>query len=186
MRHARSFAIVAVIAVSLTACSGSDSDGAGAGPAVSATDWTKAVCTSLVDWQGAITSRQSSFTPDATDLDALKQGWLDFLDGVLEDTDVMLGEVEGAGVPDVDGGSDAAVALVDAMTGLRGSFQSLRDRSAELPTADATAFSEQLQTLLADLQSDLEGMGTSIEGMQDIAELDAAFKDDPACASLQG
>jgi hypothetical protein len=141
-------------------------------------------CTALTDWSSAIQARQGSFNPNASDLESLKQSWIDFLDGVNEDTDTMLETLHGLGTPDVADGEQTATTVIEALTTLGTSFKDLRDQSAKLPTTSPAAFTQQFQTLLTTFQSDVGSFGTSFEQLQS-DELESAFSASPECAPLQ-
>ncbi len=141
-------------------------------------------CSAVSDWTDAITRRQASFNTDTTDLATLKQGWLDFLDGVSEDSDAMLAKLQDLGSPDVPNGQQMASSLSDALTSLVASFKDLRDKSADLPTTSPTAFTQQFQALLTKFQSDASSFGDSFDQLQS-SELESAFSAAPACAPLK-
>jgi uncharacterized protein YoxC len=141
-------------------------------------------CGAVTDWSDSIQQRQSGFNPDTSDLDAMKQSWLDFLDGVNEDTDAMLAKLHALGTPDVPNGEETVSAVIDALEEFGASFKDLRDASADLPTTSPAEFTAKFQELLQSFQSDVSSFGDSFDQLQS-GELDSAFSAAPACAPLQ-
>jgi hypothetical protein len=184
---------LAVAVLVLTGCSGgssssgeggSSSSSSSSAATMSASDFMAGFCTALTDWSSAIQARQGTFTPDTNDLESLKQNWLDFLDGVNEDTDTMLERLHGLGTPDVADGEETAATVIEALTTLGTSFKDLRDQSAQLPTTSPAAFTQQFQTLLTTFQSDVGSFGTSFEQLHG-DELESAFSSSPECGPLR-
>jgi uncharacterized protein YoxC len=160
------------------------STSAASGATTSANDFMAGLCGALTDWSDAIRQRQGSFTPDTDDVESLKQSWLNFLDGVNEDTDAMLVKLHDLGTPDVPNGEQTVTRVIDALEMLGASFQDLRDRSADLPTTSPAAFTQQFGTLLTSFQNDVSSFGDSFDKLQS-DELESAFSAAPACAPLQ-
>jgi hypothetical protein len=164
--------------------SSSSSSSSSSAGTVSANDFMAAFCGALTDWSQAITQRQGAFKPDTADLDALKQSWLDFLDGVNDETDAMLAKVHDLGTPDVPNGEQTVSTVIDALESLGASFKDLRDRSADLPTTSPAEFTQRFQTLLTSFQSDASTFGQRFDQLPS-DELETAFSSAPACAPLQ-
>jgi uncharacterized protein YoxC len=163
---------------------GASTSATSSGATTSANDFMAGFCGALTDWSDAIRQRQGSFTPDTDDIESLKQSWLDFLDGVNEDTDAMLAKLHDLGTPDVPNGEETVTKVIDALETLGASFQDLRDRSADLPTTSSAAFTQQFGTLLTSFQNDVSSFGDSFDKLQS-DELESAFSAAPACAPLQ-
>jgi uncharacterized protein YoxC len=163
---------------------GASTSATSSGATTSANDFMAGFCGALTDWSDAIRQRQGSFTPDTDDIESLKQSWLDFLDGVNEDTDAMLAKLHDLGTPDVPNGEETVTKVIDALETLGASFQDLRDRSADLPTTSPAAFTQQFGTLLTSFRNDVSSFGDSFDKLQS-DELESAFSAAPACAPLQ-
>jgi hypothetical protein len=151
----------------------------------SAADYAKGLCTALTSWAQDVQTSGTSFDPSGTDLETIKQQWLDFLDGVIATTDSMLTEIQNLGTPDVPGAEDAINQLTTAFQGMRDSFQSLRDQSADLPTSNRSEFTTKFQTLVSDFQTNISNLGQAFSNISN-DDLDKAFQDEPACSSVAG
>jgi hypothetical protein len=152
---------------------------------VSAADYAKGLCAALTSWAQDVQTSGTNFDPSGTDLETIKQQWLDFLDGVIATTDSMLTEIQNLGTPDVPGAEDAINQLTTAFQGMRDSFHSLRDQSADLPTSNRSEFTTRFQTLVSDFQTNISNLGQAFSNISN-DELDKAFQDEPACSSVAG
>ena len=191
--------LAAVLAVVLLAgaCSSNSSSGTAGGPTsaetggtqpaqvLSAEEYVKDACTAMTDWLAAIQARSADISNlPSGDAEAAKSAVLDFLDGVIADTDSMVSTVDGLGPPDVTDGAAAHDALVNVLSDIRDIFQGARDDLDALSTSDPQAFAEALAQIGNDISSSSSSVGSAFQDFQN-AELDAAFGAEPACASLQ-
>jgi hypothetical protein len=193
-RFIRLAAVLLLVALA-GACGGSDSSttptsGETSGGSVpegssSAEEYATGTCTAISGWIDAITARASDLSDVPPDATAGQEVMLDFLDGVLDDTDSMISEVEGLGVPDVDEGEAASTALLSALNQVRDLYQGLRDSVADLDTSDPTAFGAALTELSTGLDSGSGDVGSALEQFQG-GDLAATFQATPACAALTG
>jgi hypothetical protein len=184
-----------VAALALTACgangsSSTSSSSASTSSSSSAATGTAAefmtgFCSALTDWNDAIQQRSSNFSPDQSNLDALKQSWLDFLDGVNQDTDAMLQEVRALPTPDVPNGSATVSTVLDALEGLGQSFKDLRQESADLPTTSPAEFTQKFQTLVQEFQTKVGDFGSAFQDLQSDQSMESAFSAAPECAALK-
>ena len=199
MIRARSVRVAAVLAfvVLAGACSKSSSsttagpasgDATSSSPAASAPSaaaYVKDACTAMTDWLTAIQTRAGDLSSiSGGDVAAAKTAMLDFLDGVLTDTDTMVSTVEGLGAPDVTDGASAHEALVGVLKQARDLFGGFRDDVADLPTDDPQAFATALTQLGTNLDASSSDIGNAFSDFQN-EELDSAFSAEPACAPLQ-
>jgi hypothetical protein len=92
---------------SATAPTGSASASVSAG--LSASDYVVGVCGAFQDYADSVKQRQSGFAPTGADIAAVKQSWLDFLDGMIQDTQTLVTKIEALGVPDVSDGQGPGV-----------------------------------------------------------------------------
>ena len=166
---------------SATAPTGSASASVSAG--LSASDYVVGVCGAFQDYVDSVKQRQSGFTPTGADIAAVKQSWLDFLDGMIQDTQTLVTKIEALGVPDVSDGQAAVSTLKADFTTLQSVLQKLRDQSADLPTTSQASFTAAFQPLLQQFQTDLTGFGQDLNKFTG-DELDAAFSAAPECASV--
>jgi ElaB/YqjD/DUF883 family membrane-anchored ribosome-binding protein len=152
---------------------------------LSAGDYAKQACDTMQTWVTSVQQRSQGFQPSGSNLESVKTAWLDFLDGVIADTDQMLSDLEALGTPAVDGAEEAVTQLTGALQRLNDAFTTLRDDSAQLSTADPAQFQKDFQALLKNFQSEMSGMGDAFSQISN-QELDKAFNAEPACASLSG
>ena len=153
--------------------------------ALGAEDYVKSACTAMADWLAAIQARAGDLSNlSSGDTEAAKTAVLDFLDGVIADTDTMLSSVDGLGAPDVTDGAAAHEALVGVLSEARDLFQGARDDVDGLSTADTQAFGEALTQIGDDLSSSANSVGSAFADFHN-ADLDTAFQAEPACAPLQ-
>lgn len=188
--------VVVTAALVLSACGGK-SDGSGSGSTgstgsnggkVSASAFAGTVCGAILQWQGDIQSRSDDLTNqlgDSPDPAKGKQVLGDFIDGIITDTDEVLTKLQGAGVPDVDGGSAASNALVTAFQQVKESLQHVRESVEALPTDDPTAFQQAAGSLSTEISSSFDAIATSLQSVQ-VPALDDAFNSESSCQSVQG
>jgi hypothetical protein len=183
-------ACVLVIALTLAACSSNDST-SGAAPtsaspsALSAADYVAGLCTAIGNYQDALQQQQAGFTPQTTDLAALKQSWLDLLDGMLASTQKLVVDIQALGVPDTSDGQQAAESLKTDFGTLQQDLQQLRDQSVDLSPTDPAAFMSAFEPMIQQFQTDMSSFGQDLQQL-DGGELDQAFSDAPACADIAG
>lgn len=187
--------VIVIVCLALAGCSSNDaastsppapaSGATSSTSGTSATEYAKGLCTALTNWSKDVQTSGSNFNPTGSDIETIKQQWLDFLDGVIATTDSMLTEIQNLPAPDVSGAEDAINQLTTAFQGMRDSFQSLRDQSADLPTSSREEFTTTFQTLVTDFQTSIANLEQTFSNISN-DELDQAFTDEPSCASLGG
>ena len=176
-----------VVPLALAGCStstappGSASASTSAG--LSASAYVIGVCGAFQDYANAVKQRQDAFKADGTEIAAVKQSWLDFLDGMIQDTTTLVAKIEALGVPDVSDGQAASSTLKSDFTTLQTDLQKLRDQSADLPTSSPAAFTAAFGPLLKQFQTDMQGFGQDLNQFSG-DELDAAFSAAPECAKV--
>ena len=189
-RHrAASAAVLLALSMLVVGCSsssstaGSVSSSTSASAALSAGDYVVGVCGAFQDYANAVKQRQDAFKAAGTDIASVKQSWLDFLDGMIQDTQTLVTQIKSLGVPDVSDGQAAASALNDEFATLQSEIQKLRDQSADLPTTSEAAFAAAFQPLLQQFQTDLTGFGQDLKKFTG-DELDKAFSAAPECSNV--
>jgi len=150
---------------------------------LSASDYVVAVCGAFQGYADSVKQRQAAFTPTGSDVAAVKQSWLDFLDGMITDTRTLVAKIDAVGIPDVPDGQAAASTLKADFSKLQSELQKLRDQSADLPTTSSAAFTAAFRPLLTQFQSDVQGFGQDLNQFSGDA-IDAAFSSAPECANL--
>ena len=179
-----------VVPLGLAGCSTSSSAAGPTGSAsasanagLSAAAYVGGVCGAFQTYANAVKQRQDAFKAAGTDIASVKQSWLDFLDGMIQDTQALVTQIKSLGVPAVSDGQAAASTLNDEFATLQSEIQKLRDQSANLPTTSEAAFAAAFQPLLQQFQTDLTGFGQGLNKFTG-DELDKAFSASPACANV--
>lgn len=177
---------VLVLAVA-TACEDGGTAGTGDGT-VSAEEYVAAVCTEITGWVEEVQARSEQVGQDVvteTTLEGQRGVLAEFLDDVVALTDDHLAGMRDAGVPDVEDGEQIAETLVGVFADARVVLADAREGVDELSTDDAAAFQAGAVELGSGVATALEGIGSSVTGL-DSPELVAAAEDEPACAALSG
>jgi DNA anti-recombination protein RmuC len=181
-------AALLAVTLALVACSSSSSSPASTAPTstsstpLSVADYVAGVCTAFSSFRTSVQQRNASFDPTTTDLTTLKQGWLDFLDGMTQDTQELLSRIEALGTPDTSDAQAAADTFKADFEKLKTDLQTLRDQSASLSTDDQASFMSSFQQLVQTLQQDFQGVG------RDLSQLSTGFQSAasaaPECEAL--
>jgi hypothetical protein len=185
VRTFRTLSVVALVALVLAACGGDGGEGSTTSAAATPTDvplaeWVDGMCTTLGDFQSEVQSAAADFTPDTADLDSLKQSWMDFLDGMKDDTQNAIDELKALGTPDTEG--TAAADLVAAFQGIADSIDQLRASAEDLDTGNPQSFITAFQAGLEDFQT---SAGQASEATQNLgADLEQAIADSSACQGI--
>ena len=179
MRTRTGIALLAATAL-IGACGGDDD-----GDSVSADAYAKDICTATGDWvsgiQGLATDLQGSLPQGASPQEG-KQALEQFLGDALDRTETYVTAVEDAGVPDVEGGEDAANEIQDAVGEARSIIAEARDNAADLPTDSEQAFSREADELGNSTRDSLSAVGDAIGDPPE--ELSKAFQDEEACSQI--
>jgi hypothetical protein len=187
-RPARHLALLAAIALSLTRCGDDGGSTGGGGGGSTPEQYAQRMCGAASVWMTALEERNSQLQEDlggaqTGDLEAIKDLTVAFLDGAVQDTEVLIEDVSAIPPPDVDDGDQIHDGVLNAFTQARDLFVDARDQVSELDTSDPQAFSEALTTLGSTLTSAGTEIASSVQGLEN-DELDAAFDDTPACAGV--
>jgi hypothetical protein len=124
------------------------------------------ICASGAVWQRALQQRASDFTSaetGVTDLNAIRQALVDYLNALATDTDTFASAVEAAGVPPIE---DGASVQADLLAGFRSIAQAFREDAAQaqsLSTSDPTAFSTGVSRLAVTIGKETTAMGHSLQ-----------------------
>jgi hypothetical protein len=141
-----------------------------------ARQWVETIQQGAQDFGGGLTASSSP--------DQIKEGLVGFLEDAIDQTEQLIGDVEDAGVPAVDGGEQASEDLTSAFEDVQAAFEDARDRAEALPTDDRTAFAQGAQELGTTVQESLLEIGTQLED-QGNEELKAELDQNEACTELQ-
>jgi hypothetical protein len=175
MRPARPLVLVLLLTlVSLTAgCSG----------AHSARAWATSVCTTLEPWRGEIgslTSRAQQQMSALTTPGQAKENLVRLFSGAESASETARAGVAKAGVPDVDDGKKIADGFVGSLAAMRDAYGRARTGIEALPTAPAGTFYEQVQKVVAQLQTDYQASSLDTSNLNS-EELKSAFDEVPEC-----
>ncbi len=181
------FGLTLLLAAGLAACGGDDGGdggGGGSGDTVSAEAYAADVCGAMKDWVTGVQERTQALTESFTsgDPEEGKQALSDLLGEMSSQTGDLVTAVEEAGVPDVDGGQEAADSLAAAFEDVQGILDDAQQDIEDLPT-DPQGFSQGAAELGPTLQEALTSVGSSIEE-PDSQELQDAFENEKACSSI--
>lgn len=175
-----------LLAAGLAACGGDDGGDGGGGSAesVSAEAYAADVCGAMKDWVTGVQERTQALTESFTsgDPEEGKQALSDLLAEMSSQTGDLVTAVEEAGVPDVEGGEEAADSLVAAFQDVQGILDDAQQDIEDLPS-DPQGFSQGAAELGPTLQEALTSVGSSIEE-PDSQELQDAFENEEACSSI--
>lgn len=177
-RGLRVFALSTAAAVILSACGGS-----GGGGGVSVDAYASDVCGALAAWVKDIQDRAATITEGINpgDAKAGKERLAEFIGDTVTGTDNLIEEVEAAGVPDTDGGEDAANQIVNGLEQVRDILVDAQDQIAALPTNDPQAFGQGAQEIATSLQEATGEAAGTIDSMNS-EELSTAFAENEDCS----
>jgi hypothetical protein len=179
--RAKTVSVVLAAGLFLAACGGDE----GGGDAAQA--YASSICTAFSTWVQDITQRNQTLTtslnPQSTPAEGKEQLQI-FLDSVIQDTDKLIGSVDAAGVPDVEGGQRAAAQIKAAADEAKTSFENAREQVAQLPT-DPAGFREGAQQVGSQIGQSLSGLGEELRNRSQSQEIQQAFQDSPTCSRLR-
>ncbi|WP_433828077.1 hypothetical protein ACQP2E_01410 [Actinoplanes sp. CA-015351] len=168
-----SLALVLVLAVPLSACSGQ--------PGAQA--WAALVCTSLNPWRSEIdslTSRAQAQMTAGTTPGQAKENLARLFDGAATASEQARAGVERAGVPAVDDGQEIADGFLGSLAGIRDAYGQARTGVEALATRPADAFYAEVSKVLDRLTTDYEKSNLDTTKLESV-ELRQAFDSLPEC-----
>jgi hypothetical protein len=184
---------VAVLAALLAAC-GDDGTGTASGTStptttapVPAAEYAEALCTAATDYQTTLDARNGEFqtglnTGSPTPED-IKDATVAFLGDAADETQALAEEIRSIGVPDIDGGEEIAVQVVNAIEQAEDLFATTQDEVEALPTDDIAALTQGLQDAGTKLSEAANEIGSTFDSLES-EELTTAAEDIPACADI--
>lgn len=177
-----------LVSLSLAACGGDDGGGdaggdEGGGETVSASAWASTVCTAVSDWVSTIQEQSTSLATEfqSGSPEEGKEVLTGFIGDAVAETETLIEEVEGAGVPDVEGGEEFADELSTAFTDARDILSDVQTEVEGLPT-DPKGFQEAASEIGPRVQEALGAVGQSVAEPES-QELKDAFQEEEACSS---
>lgn len=180
------FGLTLLLAGGLVACGGDDEGGddGGSSETVSAEAYAADVCGAMQDWITGIQERTQDLGSGLSggDADAGKQLLVDLLSEMSSSTGELVSAVEDAGVPDVDGGEEAADSLVSAFEEVQGILEDAQADVEDLPS-DPQGFQQGAAELGPTIQQALSSVGESLEE-PDSEDLKTAFEEEESCNAV--
>lgn len=123
-------------------------------------EWADDVCTSVSAWleglkQAGTSVAARSAQADPGDMAGAKADLVAFVSDAVSGTDKVIDEVERAGVPDGEGGEEAAGNLRAGLERTRDGLVKAQDQAAALETGEPLGFARGAQELSTQLQTSL-------------------------------
>lgn len=178
-----------LLAGGMAACGGDDeggdAGGGGSSETVSAEAYAADVCAAMKDWATSVQDLGTSLTESFTSNDPAdgKEALTEVFGTMADSTGELVSDVEAAGVPDVEGGEEAADRLASAFAEIQSALNQARTDAEELPT-DPQGFQQGATELGTTFQEAVGSLGTSLEDAAS-EELTTAFENEEACSAVQ-
>ncbi|MBC6447017.1 hypothetical protein [Actinokineospora xionganensis] len=189
----RRLAAVAVAAVTLSfglAGCGSDSPPTAGGTTTTTTTagaangdavaWADKVCSAVAP---EVEKFKDTPTGDPTNLQATKDGFVTYLDGMAQALDRMISGIRDAGSPPVTDGDAAAKAVENSLETAKGTVTLAKDNLAKVDASNPQAFQAGMAQVGQDLQG-LAQMEDPTKGLRGNKELNDAFEKSDKCKAL--
>ena len=148
-----------------------------------ATQWATSVCGALKPWRTAITDLNQQATAQmatATTSAQTKQNLITLVSGARQASETARAAIAAAGVPDVDGGAEAAHRFEVSLAGTRDAYAKAEADLAALSTTDEKAFYDGVAAVMTRLNEQYGSSGIDVAGL-DSVELRHAFDGIPEC-----
>jgi len=193
----RRYALIVGAALTLAACNGgpeppADTGGAGGGgttgaePAPTTTEpqaYVDGMCAAMTVWVDALQGGNEDLQGALAGIGSPGEA-VDLLEAYLretvEATDTLIADVEALGAPDVEGGEEAAGAVIEAFEGVRTALAGAADEVAGLDTSDPQALTDALLNLSTEL-TQASGDVVGPLARTPIPELEQAYADSAVC-----
>jgi hypothetical protein len=187
--------IAAAVAMPLAACGGGSSGGGGGGSAggssssqTSASSYVHQICLSISGFEKNVTAGEQSLnalsSSGSPNLTKLKTKVGQFFSSAAKASDTARTQIDKAGTPAVTGGAKIRTALLTAFQSFSTSFNSAAKQSKALDASNPTKFQADTVKLQQQLQKTSQGVSSTLNGLG--TSLDAAAKEDSACAAIEG
>lgn len=184
--------IATAVAMPLAACGGASSGSGGGGDSkpqqTSASSYVHQICLSIsgfeknvTDGENKLNTLSSSASPN---LAKLKTTVTSFFSSSAKASDTARAQIDKAGTPAVTNGPKIRTALLSAFQKFSDSFNSAAKQSKALDASNPTQFQAEAVKLQQQLQTTSQGVSSTLNGLG--TSLDAAAKEDSACAAIEG
>lgn len=185
-------AAAVVLALAGSAC-GSDSGNTGSGASTTGTNtsspsgtanedavaWAGKVCASVESEVGTLTKKPEI---DTSTPESAKAGLVTFLDNFGTALDRLIGGIKGAGDPPVPNGKQAVEETTKGLEQAKKTVQDAQTKLAQTPMTDPAAAKQAFTEVAAQLTS--IGQVDATKAMEDLPQLEDAFKKAPTCQKL--
>jgi hypothetical protein len=183
--------IAAAVAMPLAACGGSSSGGGAGGSGgsqTSASSYVHQICISISGFEKNVTAGEQSLNAlssgGSPNLAKLKSKVGQFFSSAAKASDTARIQIDKAGTPAVQGGAKIRTALLTAFQTFSSSFNTAAKQSRALDANNSKQFQAGTLKLQAQLQQTSQGVSSALNGLG--SSLDAAAKEDSACAAIEG
>jgi hypothetical protein len=186
--HRRATPLLAV-AILLGACGGGGAPAATTPPSptgVGATAYVSGVCGALLTWGDSLKSRTDALPSQLSSIKTLEDGkriFTDYLDGVVQETNTMVGTVQNLGAPAVANGQALQRAVNDALHTIQSAIVDAETKAKALPTDNPTAFAQGAEAIGSSVEAQISGVGDKLDALKS-EELTKAAEADPTCQKL--
>ncbi|MDQ3986835.1 MAG: hypothetical protein M3280_10115 [Actinomycetota bacterium] len=143
------------------------------------------VCDGLGDWFQSVSEASGRTQRELGSISDAARGrshLTAFFDTLVEKTDLLISEIEEAGIPEVQGGQEAADRILQGLTDAREALDRGRRKIPDLPD-DPAAFRDAAAELRESVRSDLEEVGGSLRELNS-SELKEAARQVDSCRRL--
>jgi hypothetical protein len=182
--------IATVVAMPLAACGGGS--GSGGGDAKSqqtpAGSYVHQICLSISGFETNVTAGETKLnnlsSGGSPNLAKLKTTVTAFFSSAAKASATAKVQIDKAGTPAVTNGPKIRAALLTAFQKFSDSFNSAAKQSKTLNPTNPTQFRAETLKLQQQLTTTSQGVSTTLNGLG--TSLDAAAKEDSACAAIEG
>lgn len=152
---------------------------------MSVEEWATDVCGALKTFVTEITETQTDIQAAVSPETSPEQGrevLTTTFESMIESTDSLIGKIEDAGTPDVDGGEEVQEDLLTGLEDMKAALEEALPKIEALPD-DPAAFQTEAAAVSTDLQTQLGGVGEAL-GAINAPELVEETRDVEACQSV--
>jgi hypothetical protein len=186
--------IAAAVAMPLAACGGGSGSGGGGGGGgakaqqTSAASYVHQICLSISGFETNVTAGENKLNTlssgGSPNLGKLKTTVTAFFSSAAKASATAKVQIDKAGTPAVNNGPKIRTALLTAFQKFSDSFNSAAKQSKTLDANNPTQFQAETLKLQKQLTTTSQGVSTTLNGLG--TSLDAAAKEDSACAAIEG
>lgn len=177
-------ALAAVAALAI-GCGDDDDDSGDSGETATADSYVSAVCTAFSDLGQVLTEGQAELAQLSTaSPEEGKDALVGFIGDAVGAVESARGEIEGAGVPDVEGGDEVASTLNTALTDLQTTFEEAQASAEDLTVDSPQAFASEAQEIGTAVTEATGEIGAGLQEIGTNEELETAAAEAEACQSV--